>query len=265
MTDYAAAGLAVERRGQLLLIGFDRAAKRNAFTVEAYRALALAYGELDRDPDLRCGVLHGVGAHFTAGLDLTQWAPVLAEGRMPDLPEGAIEPFGLDESRRLSKPMVVAAQGVSFTVAVELMLAADVRVAASDARFGQLEVRRGFFACGGATVRLWQEIGWGNAMDVLLSGREFSAEEAHRWGLVQRVVAPGEQLDAAIAIAEGIAAAAPLGVQASLRLARTARVQGAQAGIDALFPALLSVLRSDDAAEAVRAFGERREPRFSGR
>jgi enoyl-CoA hydratase/carnithine racemase len=265
MTDYAAAGLQVERRGHLLLIGFDRAAKRNAFTVAGYRALALAYGELDRDPELRCGVLHGLGAHFTAGLDLTEWAPVLAEGRMPELPADAIEPFGLDESHRLSKPLVVAAQGVSFTVAIELMLAADVRVAASDCRFGQLEVRRGFFACGGATVRLWQEIGWGNAMDVLLSGREFSADEALRWGLVQRVVAPGEQFDAAIGIAEGIARAAPLGVQASLRLAREARVRGSEAGIAALFPALHEVLASDDAAEAVRAFGERREPRFSGR
>ena len=265
MTDYAAAGLRVERRDHLLLIGFDRAAKRNAFTVEAYRALSLAYAELDADPELRCGVLHGLGDHFTAGLDLTQWAPELATGRMPELPPGGIEPFGLQESRRLSKPMVVAAQGVSFTVAVELMLAADVRVSASDARFGQLEVRRGFFPCGGATVRLWQEIGWGNAMDVLLSGREFGAEEAFRWGLVQRVVEPGTQLQVAIELAEGIARAAPLGVQATLRLAREARVHGAQAGIDALFPALLTVLGSDDAKEAVHAFAERREPRFMGR
>ena len=108
-------------------------------------------------------MLFGHGEHFTAGLDLPQWAPVLAQGRLADLPEGGIEPFGLDESRRCRKPIVVAAQGVSFTVAVELMLAADIRVAASDARFAQLEVLRGFFPCGGATVRLMDEIGWGNA------------------------------------------------------------------------------------------------------
>ena len=256
--------ITLERRGHLLLIGFNRPQKRNAFGLDSYRALAQAYGELDRDPELRCGVLFGHGAHFSAGLDLPQWAPELAQGRMPQLPDDAIEPFGLDEQRRLSKPMVVAASGVSFTVAVELMLAADVRVAASDCRFGQLEVRRGFFACGGATVRLFQEIGWGNAMDVLLSGREFSSEEALRWGLVQRVCAPGEQLDQAIEIAEGIAAAAPLGVQASLRLARIARRDGPEAGIAALFPALDQVMRSEDAQEAVRAFRERREPTFKG-
>lgn len=257
--------LTLERRGHLLLMGFNRPAKRNAFGLDTYCALAEAYGELDRDPQLRVGVLHGHGAHFTAGLDLTSWAPELAQGRMPVLPDGAIEPFGLDEQRRVSKPVVVAASGVSFTVAVELMLAADIRVAARDCRFGQLEVRRGFFACGGATVRLFQEIGWGNAMDVLLSGREFSAEEAWRWGLVQRLCEPGEQLPIAIEIAEGIARAAPLGVQASLRLARTARREGPQAGIAALFPALSEVMASADAAEAVRAFGERREPVFQGR
>lgn len=257
--------ITLERRGHLLLIGFNRPDKRNAFGLDSYRELALAYGELDRDPELRCGVLFGHGPHFTAGLDLTAWAPVLAQGQMPELPEGGLDPFGLDEQRRVSKPVVVAASGVSFTVAVELMLAADVRVAASDCRFGQLEVRRGFFACGGATVRLFQEIGWGNAMDVLLSGREFSADEAQRWGLVQRVCAPGEQLDKAIEIAEGIAAAAPLGVQASLRLARIARRDGPQAGIAALFPALDQVMQSADAQEAVQAFQQRREPVFKGR
>jgi len=257
--------LTLERRGHLLLMGFNRVAKRNAFGLDTYRELALAYGELDRDPTLRCGVLFGHGPHFTAGLDLTAWAPELAQGRMPVLPEGAIEPFGLEEHRRVSKPVVVAASGVSYTVAVELMLAADIRVAAEDCRFGQLEVRRGFFPCGGATLRLFQEIGWGNAMDVLLSGREFSASEAHRWGLVQQVCAAGEQFDRAIAIAEGIARAAPLGVQATLRLARTARREGPVAGIAALFPALGSVMASEDATEAVCAFGERREPVFHGR
>lgn len=257
--------LTLERRGHLLLMGFNRPEKRNAFGLDSYRDLARAYGELDRDPELRCGVLFGHGPHFTAGLDLVQWAPELARGRMPALPEDGLDPFGLDERRRVSKPVVVAASGVSYTVAVELMLAADVRVAARDCRFGQLEVRRGFFACGGATVRLPQEIGWGNAMDVLLSGREFSAEEASHWGFVQRLCEPGEHLEMALDIAQSIAAAAPLGVQASLRLARTARRDGPEAGIAALFPALDEVMRSEDSREAVQAFAQRREPVFTGR
>jgi enoyl-CoA hydratase/carnithine racemase len=160
---------------------------------------------------------------------------------------------------------VIAAQGVSYTVAMELMLAADVRVAAEDCRFAQLEVQRGFFPCGGATVRLMQEIGWGNAMRYLLTGDEFGAAEAYRMGFVQQVVAPGEQLDAAIAIAERIARAAPLGVQAVLASSRLQRTSGDVAALAALFPALVPILASADAREAVQAFVERRQAEFRGR
>ena len=256
--------LTVERRGHILLMGFNRPEKRNAFDVDTYLALAAAYGQLDRDPELRCGVLFGHGAHFTAGLDLPQWAPVLAQGKLADLPEGGIEPFGLDESRRCRKPVVVAAQGVSFTVAVELMLAADIRVAASDARFAQLEVLRGFFPCGGATVRLMQEIGWGNAQRYILTGEEFSGGEAFRMGFVQQLVEPGQQLDAALAIAGKIAAAAPLGVQAALASSRLARNAGNRAGLEALMPALPAMMQTRDMAEAVLAFTERRQAVFTG-
>jgi enoyl-CoA hydratase/carnithine racemase len=257
--------LTVERRGHLLLMGFNRPEKRNAFDVDTYRALAAAYGELDRDPELRCGVLFGHGEHFTAGLDLPQWAPVLAQGKLADLPEGGIEPFGLDESRRCRKPIVVAAQGVSFTVAVELMLAADIRVAARNARFAQLEVLRGFFPCGGATVRLMQEIGWGNAQRYLLTGDEFDGAEAYRMGFAQALVEPGEQLDAAMAIAAKIASAAPLGVQAALASSRLARNAGNRPALEALMPSLPSMMQTEDMAEAVRAFTERRQAVFTGR
>jgi len=257
--------LTVERRDHLLLMGFNRSAKRNAMDVDLYQELALAYGELHRNPELRCGVLFGHGDHFTAGLDLTQWAPIFAEGKWPDLPEGGIEPFGIDEAKRCAKPIVVAARGYSFTVAIELMLAADVRVASPDTRFGQLEVQRGFYPCGGATVRLMQEIGWGNAMKIILGGQEFSGAEAHRMGLVQRLVPADEVLDAAIAEAQTIAAQAPLGVQAALRLSRIARTQGDVAGLAAMLPELVPIMQTEDSKEAVRAFGERRPPVFVGR
>ncbi len=257
--------LSVERDGHLLMMGFNRPEKRNAFGVDTYEALAAAYGELNRDPELRCGVLYGYGEHFTAGLDLTQWAPVLARGEQVAIPDTSIEPFGLVESRRLSKPLVVAAQGVSFTVAMELMLAADIRVAADDCRFAQLEVRRGFFPCGGATVRLMQEVGWGNAMRWILSGDEFGARQALQMGFVQEVVAPGLQLDRAVEIARSICRAAPLGVQAALASSRLARREGDSAALAKLFPALQPIMASEDAQEAVRAFADRREAQFKGR
>jgi enoyl-CoA hydratase/carnithine racemase len=257
--------LTVERRGHVLLMGFNRAAKRNAMSVDLYTELALAYGELHKNPELRCGVLFGHGEHFTAGLDLTQWAPIFAQGKWPDLPAGGVEPFGIDEAHRCAKPIVVAARGCSFTVAIELMLAADIRIAAPDTRFGQLEVQRGFYPCGGATVRLMQDIGWGNAMKVILAGQEFSGEEAHRMGFVQELAPADQVLERAIAQAEMIAKQAPLGVQAALKLARIARTKGDVAGLAAMLPELVPIMRTEDSKEAVKAFGERRPPVFVGR
>lgn len=257
--------LTVERDGHILLMGFNRPEKRNAFDVDTYRALAAAYGELDRDPDLRVGLLFGHGEHFTAGLDLPQWAPVLAQGRLADLPAGGIEPFGMDESRRLSKPLVIAAQGVSFTVAMELMMAGDIRVASRTARFAQLEVQRGFFPCGGGTVRLMQEIGWGNAMRYLLTGDEFSGEEAYRMGFVQALTENGEQFEHALKIARTIAKAAPLGVQAALASSRLARIQGDKAALQALMPGLPAMMQTEDMHEAIAAFKEKRPAVFKGK
>ncbi|HQA51061.1 MAG TPA: enoyl-CoA hydratase-related protein, partial [Syntrophomonadaceae bacterium] len=133
----------VEKQGHVLLIGMNRPEKRNALSLDMYWQLAKAYGQLDKDPDLRCGLLFAHGDHFTAGLDLAEWAGVFAEGKMPDLPEGMIDIFGLDEDRRLSKPLVMAVQGICYTIGFEMLLCTDVRIAASDLRLAQIEVKRG--------------------------------------------------------------------------------------------------------------------------
>ena len=254
----------VERRGHVLLMGLNRPDKMNAFDVEMYRELAVALGELHRDGELRCGLLYAHGKHFTAGLDLPQWAPCLGEARLPELPAGSCDPFGLVEGRQVGKPMVMAVQGICYTIGLELLLAMDIRVAASDTRFGQIEVRRGIYPVGGATVRLHREIGWGNAMRYLLTGDEIPAAEALRLGLVQQLAEPGGQVDRALEIAETIARQAPLGVQASLKSARRTRAEGERAAIARLLPDLAPIMKSEDAAEGIRSFVERRQARFRG-
>ena len=201
----------VEKRGAVLLIGFNRPEKRNAFDVDMYFILADAFGRLQADPDLRCGMVYSVGPHSTSGLDLAKWAAIFAKGESPQLPDGSIEPFGWNEDRRLAKPMVMAAQGICYTVGLELMLACDIRIVASDARFAQIEIKRGIFPVGGATVRLMNEIGWGNAMRYLLTGDEITAPEALRMGLVQEVVEPGRQFDRALELAERVSEAGAAG------------------------------------------------------
>jgi enoyl-CoA hydratase/carnithine racemase len=255
--------ITTDRRGHLLLIGLNRVAKRNAFTPDMLGALGVAYGELDRDDALRCGVLFAHGDHFTGGIDLAQFAPLMARGGR-QLPDGALDPLGVS-GPRLSKPMVVAVQGICLTIGIELMLAADVRVAAADTRFAQIEIKRGIYPAGGATVRFVREAGWGNAMRYLLTGDEFDAEEARRIGLIQEVVPVGRQLERAVALADTIAAQAPLGVRATLASARLSLTAGEAEALARLAPDLQPLLQSEDAREGVQSFVERRQAKFTGR
>lgn len=254
-----------EKQGHVLLIGLDRVKKRNAFDLPLFHGLAQAYGQLEQDDDLRCGVLFAHGDHFTGGVDLPQWAPVFASGKMPQLPDGELDPLGLDENKRLHKPIVMAVQGICLTIGIEILLATDIRVAASNARFAQIEIKRGIYPVGGATVRLQQEIGWGNAMRYLLTGDEFSAAEAYRMGLVQQIVEVGDELQTAVSIAQTIAAQAPLGVAATLKSARIARHQGELAAIERLLPDMLPLMNSQDAQKGIQSFLERRSANFKGR
>lgn len=159
---------------------------------------------------------------------------------------------------------MLAVQGIAFTLSIELALAADVVVAADDVRFRQLEVGRGILPFGGATLRAPAQLGWGNAMRFLLTGEEFGAEQALRIGLVQEIVPAGEQLARATALARLIAEQAPLGVQGTLANARIAAGDPAAAR-DHLAGLLPQITASEDAAEGLQSFFERRPARFTGR
>ena len=254
----------VERDGHVLLMGLNRPAKRNAFDTAMLADLARAYGLLERDDDLRAGVLFAHGEHFTAGLDLADVAPAITAGTSP-FPDDGRDPWRLDGT--WSKPVVAAAHGWSMTLGIELLLAADVRVAAAGTRFAQLEVRRGIYPFGGATLRFPQVAGWGNAMRWILTGDEFGADEALRIGLVQEIAADaGAARERAVTIARTIAQdAAPLGIGTLLASAHRARLAGEQAAIDQLVPDVQRLFGTADAAEGMQSFLERRRAVFAGR
>lgn len=256
--------ITTERRGHVLLIGFNRPEKRNAADFLLLQQLALAYGELERDPELRVGLVHAAGDHFTAGLDLADVGPRLGPDGIDIVPEGGINPWQVD-GRSLTKPVVMAVQGTCLTLGIELMLASDVSVAAESTMFGQIEVARGILPFGGATIRFPRAAGWGNAMRWMLTGDMFDAREAHRIGLVQEIVPDGTQFDRALELAERIAAQAPLAVQATLANARLAVRDGAAAAEADLQPTLARLAASEDARTAMAAFLSRKPATFLGR
>ncbi len=255
--------ISFERIGHVARIGLNRPAKRNAFDLLMLRELAQAVTDYEDDAELWCALLFAHGEHFTAGLELNEVGPAVLAGA-PFFPDGLVDPLGL-HGRKREKPLVIALQGYCLTIGIELALAADIRLAADTTRFGQIEIKRGIMPFGGATIRMPMLTGWGNAMRYLLTGDMFDAAEAARIGLIQEVVPAAELLEKATSLAQRVAAQAPLGVRGTLASAKNALVMGEAAEVDELLERTRAIMVSEDAAEGVRSFIERREAVFKGR
>lgn len=258
------ADIEVTAEGHVLLIRVNRPEKYNALSPDMFHALGAALHRLNTDDNLRVALLHAEGPHFTAGIELDKWAPIFAKGAAFAARDGEIDPFGL-RGERHRKPLIIAVQGYCFTWGVEILLNCDIRIAASDTQFQMLEVQRGIYPCGGATLRLPAEIGWGNAQKVLLTGERWSAEQALQWGMVQAVAEAGQQLETALEIARTVADNAPLGVQGVLKACRTAQQSPQAEAVEQMFRDLAPVMNSEDAKEGVQSFLERRKAVFKGK
>jgi enoyl-CoA hydratase len=250
-----------------LVITVDRVEKKNAFTPKILNELSDALTQLDDDDDLFVGVLAFAGEHATAGLEMPLFfgeeARRGAAARKAAQASEPVDPFGL--GRRLRKPRVTAVQGITFTIGIEIALAGDIVVAASDTRFCQLEPKRGLAPLGGATVRYVQRAGWGNAMYHLLRADEFDAAEAHRIGLVQEVVEPGQQIERGVALAREMLQCSPAALVHTIANARLALDGDEPAAIAAIPEMATAVQATADFQEGIASFMERRPAQFTGR
>jgi enoyl-CoA hydratase len=251
---------------RIAVITLHRPEARNAVDRELACALEDAIDRLEADDDLRVGVLTAstegqTRPVFCAGADLRVIRETGTAATL-DTERGGFAGFVY---REREKPIVVAVDGLATAGGTEIVLAADVVVASTRAAFGLAEVRHNLLAAAGGVFRLPRAIGRAAAMDAILTGEPIAATRAHELGLVSRLAEPGHALDVALDVARAIATAAPLAVRASRRLVHAAACTDDAALRDASRAALDALLQTDDAAEGLRAFAEKRAPEWQGR
>jgi enoyl-CoA hydratase len=247
-----------ERRGNVLLITLNRPEVRNAVNAALAEGVAGALEELDGDDALSVGVLTGTGGFFSAGMDLGAFV----KGESAWFGDRG---FAGITQRASRKPLIAAIEGFALAGGMEIALACDLIVAATDARMGIPEVKRSLVAAGGALLRLPRRMPYHVVMELALTGDPLPAERFHALGLVNRLAEPGHAVDVALELAGVLARNAPLALIATKQVlqeqfdwssAEMWERQGAISG---------PVFASEDAREGSSAFKEKREPVWKGR
>jgi enoyl-CoA hydratase/carnithine racemase len=264
-----------EKSDRVAVVTYNRPERMNAWTMRMGAEARTAILEADNDPDIGAIVLTGAGRAFCAGADMQNLSN-LADGtdqlEDPGKPLSGTEELNPNFRGRFSwmmglrKPVIGAINGPAVGMGFANSLYCDIRIASDAARMGLIFTQRGLAIEFGASWMLPRIVGIANAMELAITGRLMEAEEAQRMGLVNRVVAPGELMGAARALAQSIAGqCSPLGVAHVKRLVyghlftdlATALVDDDEAAV--------TMLRSDDFKEGIKAFMEKRAPRFTGR
>jgi enoyl-CoA hydratase len=202
--------IAVSREGNVSIVRFARPEKLNALTLSMYEDLGRAFAEIACDDHVHAVVLAGSGDQaFCVGADLKESIPALSSGQF-DISNW--DPAHL-KTGRFFKPIISAVRGLCMGGGFEILLATDLRIAAEDSIFQFPEVNHGFVPAGGTLVRLTRQIAYAHAMELMLTGRRFTAAELLSMGVLNQVVARDEVEPVAMALAEAIAAKSPLAVQ----------------------------------------------------
>ena len=253
----------VEIDGPVLIVTLDRP-KANAIDAKTSRALYEAFSLLRSDDTLRVAVLTAAGERFfSAGWDLK----AAHAGESADADHGPGGFAGITELFDLDKPIIAAVNGSAYGGGVELMLAADLVVASDTATFTFPEAGLGVLPDAGGVIRLSSLLPRPLALELLLTGRSFSAAEAQQWGLINRVVAADQVLDTAKELAHQICDSAPLSIAATLEIVDATQGLGHREAFSVLrseLPIAATVATSKDAEEGARAFVEKRPPRWRG-
>ncbi len=248
-----------EKRGKVAIFTINRPKAMNAFTGEMLAAMDSAFAQFQADDDLMVAILTNAGDKvFCAGMDLKEAIPMITSGDEMGYGDHTKRPFS-----DVFKPIICAINGACIAGGVEFMLGTDIRIAAEHTSFGLGEVKVGIIPAGGSHIRLPAQIPWAVAMEMLLMGRQITAQRAYEVGLINAVVPKDEVLDTAIAWAEEICKAGPLAVRTAKEIA--VRGLALETGFVLEKALAAKVMRSEDAKEGPTAFIEKRAPVFKGK
>ncbi len=243
----------------VLIITLNRPQAKNAINYEAAQALLAVFEEFDARDDIVLGVLTGAGGTFCSGMDLKAFAQ---SGQRPYAGDRGFA--GLCE-KPPAKPLIAAVEGYALAGGFEMALSCDLIVAASSAKFGLPEVKRGIVAGAGGMMRLPSRIPYHLAMEAILTGEMFTAERANSFGLINRLVEPGQALDAALELAAVVAANGPLAVRTAKSIVTQSRDWRQADMFDLQRPRVAHIFTSADAKEGATAFAEKRKPVWTGK
>ncbi|MCC6960659.1 MAG: enoyl-CoA hydratase/isomerase family protein [Dehalococcoidia bacterium] len=264
-----------ERRGGggILWLTLNRPEKLNALSMTLFAELRDAFQAARADRSVRCLVITGAGRGFCAGADFTGGRPsglLYAPAESPTDLEGA-RLFFRNESetyialKRLEVPVIASINGVCVGAGLDMVAHCDMAVASTAARFQVAYVKRGLFADLGGFYSLPRVIGWRKAMEMMTTGRFMSAEEAHASGLTNYLVAPEELEAKTMELAAAVEAGPPLGQKLGKMLAYKTQGMDFESALEFSGMALNTLALSEDRREGQVSFGEKREPRFTGR
>ncbi|WP_144636439.1 crotonase/enoyl-CoA hydratase family protein [Bordetella genomosp. 13] len=249
----------VEVADGVQIITVNRPEAKNAINLETAQALAAAFDAMDADDAVRIGILTGAGGTFSSGMDLKAFAQ---SGQRPLIPGRGFA--GLNE-RPPKKPLIAAVEGYALAGGCEMALSADLIVAASNAKFGLPEVKRGLVAGSGGMLRLPRRLPYHIAMEIILTGDMLDAQRAHGYGLVNRLAEPGKALEAALELARVIVENGPLAVQTAKSIVAQATDWEQEGMFDRQRPLIAHIFQSADAKEGATAFAEKRKPVWQGK
>jgi enoyl-CoA hydratase len=243
----------------LAVVTLARPEARNALDQQAARELDRAVTQAETEPAVRVIVLAAEGPVFCAGADLKALALGEPEAFIDDRGWGGVT------QRQRVKPMIAAVEGPALAGGLELILACDLVVATPEAAFGSPEVRWGLIAAAGGAIRLPHRVPPNIANELLLTAKPIDATRGYALGLVNQLVEPGSAVDTAKRLATAVAANAPLAIEATMRVVERSLSHSEEAAWELAHKLLEDLRATNDCAEGLAAFKERREPRWTGR